>query len=302
MNDRQSNKLNMALKVKETLDNFAMSITYGTALASRRTILDTIVAAIPETQQDQELDTTNLVVNKDDLKKAQADAAIIVAMPLVVWAKDNGEEEMISAIGFTYSELRYSNDEDAYSRCDLVYEKASLPAVDLGEYGVDATMIAAVEITNLAFGAAIGKPGAAKALKIAAGNALDTQYALMDENFDDMDKLIFPFMEMQTTFYDTYFAARKINNIGVRHISIRGQVTYVIDGTFLPKTIITATSADGSFKKATSGQTGKYRIFSLEGNIYTVTVEKAGFVTQVIEDVGVSVEGIVDLDIQLVKE
>ena len=151
-------------------------------------------------------------------------------------------------------------------------------------------------------GAAIGKPGAAKALKIAAGNALDTQYELLDVNFKDMDKLIVPFMETETTFYDTYFAARKIDNIGVRHISIRGQVTYAGDGTFLPKTIITALSPNGSFKKATSGQTGKYRIFSLEGNIYTVTVEKEGFVTQVIEDVGVSVEGIVDLDILLVQE
>ena len=241
-------------------------------------------------------------MNKDVLKKAQADAAIIVAKPLVVWAKDNGEEEMISAIGFSYTELRYANAEDAFSRCDLVYEKASLPAVDLSEYGVDTTMLDAVEGTNLAFGAAIGKPGAAKALKIAAGNALDTQYELLDVNFKDMDKLIVPFMETETTFYDTYFAARKIDNIGVRHISIRGQVTYAGDGTFLPKTIITALSPNGSFKKATSGQTGKYRIFSLEGNIYTVTVEKEGFVTQVIEDVGVSVEGIVDLDILLVQE
>lgn len=144
--------------------------------------------------------------------------ALAAASALYSYGRKTKNTEVQEIANTTESRLRKLRDTELASRATSIHTQAAAHAADLADYGVTATMITDLQAKIADYSAAIGDRESGVADRVGATAALSDLFDQTDDVLtEDLDRLMELVRESQTDFYNKYFAARVIKDIGFRH-------------------------------------------------------------------------------------
>ena len=261
MKTTQENKLSMYETVIETLDIYTAQVATIPALATAKSDLVNKTLEIRNLNIIQEMSTKGKTQDKAQRKLGLADQAYAIAASTQAYATVIENNDLYQLINFTRSTLRTSDDEIIQQRCQLIHDQANTVIADLADYGVlPATLTTLQDLIN-AWGTNSQAPRQAIATRSAATGEIPTEFSEADTILKKrMDKLMANFYTTDRSFYDTYFKARKIVDLGhgpSTTTAIRG--TVLDDGTSQPiqGAIITASDTE---LVATTNEFGEFTL------------------------------------------
>jgi len=211
MDDRQENTLSMYQVVGPLLDANATVWSGVPAFVSARTAFGTEVTTIQAQAQAQQQPSTGVTADKQQLRSAMADAAMVVVGPLSAFAAVTGNGDLAAQTAFTRSDFSYGRDNDAATNGDVVHTHATANAAALVNYGVTAAMLTALRSAIDAYRASISLPRQVITTTSAATTQLAAAYVRADAVLTgQLDKLMELFRLTNPTFYQEYQSAREI--------------------------------------------------------------------------------------------
>lgn len=144
MNDRQANKYRMHRKVKGVFTaNPDISDKYP-AIKKSFGSFDVLFKKIGKTDSTGVKPTSGTFDSKLELKESMANEVDELASAGYVYAKDKKYTELAAALDISFSEIRYADDQEAFSQATALYDELKgLDPVELEGY-----MISAEVLTN----------------------------------------------------------------------------------------------------------------------------------------------------------
>ncbi len=216
MNDKQSNKLRMFRKVKGVFtDNKEISTKYPPIKSSFGSF-DGLITKIEKTDAAGATSTTGTFESKIELKENMANETVELASAASVYARDKGDTELLAVLDVNFSEIRYGDDQGAYSLASAVYkELQELDPADLEAYLITADDLvnfkAALDLFHVNLESTIGQDSVARNRHLAGLFKEAT-----DHLNEHLDKLVRRIRRKEQVFFDTYNSARVIYDLGGR--------------------------------------------------------------------------------------
>ena len=218
MNKRQENKLTMYEGLLTLLQaNSAMGASI-TGFNDAVTQLSSLITTLKE----KSTEVDSVTVGKVAVKSVAADALIAALLPvcsaLYVYSRKQNIPEIKGRVGITEARLHAIRDTELASFGDAVVELATANAAAIAPMGITADKIADLKTKADAYTAAIGAKESSVADRKGARGTLDDLFSQVDELLnEELDRYMELLRAADTEFYNTYFAARVIKDIGVRH-------------------------------------------------------------------------------------
>ena len=211
MDDRQENTLSMYQVVGPVLDDNATVWSGVPAFVAARAAFLAEVTNIQTLTQTQQQPSTGVTEDKQDLRAAMADAAMVVVGPLSAYAAVTGNGDLAAQAAFSRTDFVYGRDNQAATNGDLVHSLATANATALTNYGVTAGMLTALRAAIDAYRAIIQRPRQVITTTSAATTQLDAAFTRATAVLtSQIDKLMELFRLSHPTFYQAYQAARNI--------------------------------------------------------------------------------------------
>ena len=171
--------------------------------------------AIEDNIEVQERQLGGIAQNKSELKAQMVDQALAVAQATFALATDTGDTVLRGAVDYSRSDLLEGRDTVVGQRCQGVHAAANGVAAALVAYGVVAADLVALQAAIDAYVVAVSAPRTAITIRKGATEAIAT---LVREGLgilnDRMDKLMPEFEASAPNFYQEYFDARIIVDLG----------------------------------------------------------------------------------------
>lgn len=229
------------------------------------------------TKQKKILKNNLWVLVLDNSKKIQA------------YAKFTGNTVLLDEITFSESTLKYSTEEELREYARNIYTRANENLTELAPYGITAetqqTLLAAID----SYVASIPKSRMLRVSGKDETRKLKQAFKDADAALSDMDTLIEIIRLSNVECYNQYQSARKIINLAKSSMSLKGMVVEAGTNTPLRNATITFTlklngttaslNGNGSIVKKSAEKGGFYLKYLPEG-IYTVTIQKTGYITK----------------------
>lgn len=214
MNDRQANKFRMHRKVKGVFTkNPDISDKYP-AIKSSFGSFDTLFTKIEKTDSSGAKSTSGTFESKLELKESMANEVDELASAAFAYANDKKDTELAAALDVTYSEIRYADDQEAFSQASALYDE--LMGLDPAE--LEGYMISADDLTNFNnivklyhknLQSTKGQDSVARTRQLAV---LFSE--ITDHLYKHLDKLVGRIKRKEPVFFDTYTNARVIHDLG----------------------------------------------------------------------------------------
>ena len=301
MTDTQTRKLNMGIAVEDGLKSepFDAIITASALATAKRDELEQNIGDIEEADEAQQATSSGgEAISKEEAKHNMADAADLIAQGICGYALDHNDHVLYEQMNLRAPTIVRLKDTDCTAFCMLVLNKANEDPAGLLPYNVTSGMLTAFPLLIQAFGDADGIPRDAQGLHHTATTNVSLGIVAMLKTLLWFDHWVGTLRTTNHDFYTAYRTWRKIVKTGVRHMSIRGLVKDSITATPLYKAKITVLETGGV---SYSGKTGKFRIMSLNPNVFTLTIELHGFQKTTVSNVSVLEGKITDVPVTLVK-
>jgi hypothetical protein len=247
---------------------------------------DAFEAKIPliEQNRDSQLTPTKwATLNKDEKKTAVEDKTLFLINRLQSYANATGNNELLSSIRFTASDLKRLRGANLIGTCNVIVAKAIEKAGELGSYGINRIVISELQAAITSFSDSLTTPGSVKSGTKVATENLATLFKEAEEILTKrLDLDIEVYKNSHPDFYSRYQTARMVISKGGRSILLLGHVEDADSGEPLKNVTFTFTlQGDPSVtlvKK--SAEKGNLRVPSLDEGIYNVTIEKIGYTAQ----------------------
>ena len=215
MNRHEANKLNMLKAVNAVLEGNLIVVTEYLALSEAATELKTKIAEINAI--DNKFSTS--IDGKTSTKNLFEDELIEDLMPvkaaLYAYAVRNKNEELKVLTKESESTLKRMRDPEFLQKAELIKTEAQKHLTDLVAYKITETDLTELQEKITAFGEALdGKDtGFANrgALRIALTEKFDEADSILTEQLDALIELV---RKTNTLFYDQYYSARVIKDLG----------------------------------------------------------------------------------------
>ncbi len=301
MKDTQTRKLNMGVAVLEGLnDTDSDAIISGNPNAvAKRTLLETNLSDIEKADEAQQATSSGgEAITKQEAKHNMADQADVIAQALCSFALDNNNHTLYGQMNKHAPAIESMKDVDAASFAHLVLQNGNDNSTPLLGYNVTALMLTGFATAIQTFEGADAAPRNAQGQHHTATTNVSVGITAMMTTLKWWDHFMATYRVTQHDFYTNYLTWRKVLDIGVRHISVRGLIIDSITST--PLYTVKATVVEtGAVTK--SGKTGKFRFLSLKPGVYTLTFELKGYQTLTIPNVSIIEGKITELPVSLVK-
>lgn len=216
MNDKQSNKLRMFRKVKGVFtDNAEISTKYP-PIGSSFESFDGLITKIEKTDSAGATSTTGTFESKIELKESVANEAVELASAASVYARDKGDTELLAVLDVNFSEIRFGDDQGAFSLASAVYKELQ----ELDPAAIEGYMITAEDLANFKTALDLfhvnlestnGQDSVARNRQLAGLFKEAT-----DHLNEHLDKLMRRISRKELVFFDTYTNARVIHDLGGR--------------------------------------------------------------------------------------
>jgi Carboxypeptidase regulatory-like domain len=270
MNATQESKLNMFRATqKHCNDNPAIVATIK-AFQTAAGTLNTTIASIIATAQQEDLITKGITIDKAEAKKTLCQLASDIAAPIVAYAAATKNNKLLKEVNFTHSDLIRTKDDQLAPRCKNIYDAAKANEAALKDYGITAATADTLLTTINDYQAKVPDPRNAAAQKATVRANLKNLIKEAEQILKlQMDKTVLGFKTSNPDFVKTYKSNRIIIDPSKTTTSLKGTITSLVDNTFIKGAAITI---DTTSLKATTNETGDYEIKPIPSGTYTLKV------------------------------
>lgn len=219
MNRSQSNKLSMFDSVIAVLRLFAEKIALLPILATLRDEFFSKVALIKLTDQEIKTVSAGKTNAKDEAKEDMIDLLYPMASSLYVYAKRSSNEQLKALTNLPKSSLFLMRENDLAIRANLIKDAVVANKTELADYLVTNEKIIALTDAVAAFENAAETKDSGFASRTAAREALLKLFDEVDDLLlDEIDGIMETFKTTEPDFYNAYFSARVIKDLGTRKV------------------------------------------------------------------------------------
>lgn len=291
MNSRQESKLSMYLAVKDYLMTNAAIVT---PLPNYSGFSTAFLGAITQIQTFGELqmfDKTGIQANKGQLKSSLVVLAADASRKIQAYAKFANNQLLLSETKFTESDLKNATDNELRDIAQGIYNRAQTNLTALTPYGITAATQTAFLAAINAYVVAIPKPRVGVAETKQSTLQLANAFTSAESALGNIDAIIEIVKLTQNNFYNGYKSVRKLIEMGIGSLAVKGLVTDAATGEPV-KGVTVSFSLNGVAMAKTATQTpevvkksadkGGFNIKSLAAGTYQVTLKKAGYAAQTV--------------------
>lgn len=217
MKNAQENKLSMYYAVQKVC-NTASPIWSGlpgfvTAFNGFETNIIKIKSAI----EVQETKLKGIALKKEQLEDLMIDKALEVAHAVFAYATDQLDLALKEKMNFTRSEFKRTRDSVIIEKCQLIHDEASAIVGSLASYGITPATLTMLSTRINDFSGNVAAPRTSITERKGATMELVELFNESDLILKSkLDKLMEQFKTTQPKFYNQYFNARIIIDLGTR--------------------------------------------------------------------------------------
>ncbi len=218
MKDSQENKLTMYEAVLSLLRLKLAIITSIPALLNSRDEFALKITEIKEMARQKREVTAGKRAAKADAENILISVLMSVGSALFSFGRKIKDSELQALSNIRVSRLEDMRDTELVSKAETVYGKLQENIDKLSDYNITPEIVTDLRIKIDNFANALGERESAAAKGAGATANLKALFNQADEMlYDDMDRLIELLRESNGEFYNEYFAARVIKDLGIRH-------------------------------------------------------------------------------------
>ena len=297
MNATQEAKLNMFRATQKHCNDNPTIVSTIPAFQTAAGTLNTTIAGIIATAQQEDLVTKGITIDKAEAKKTLCQLAADIAAPIVAYAAATKNNKLLKEINFTHSNLIRTKDDQLAPRCQNIYDAAKANEAALKDYGITATTADTLLTTINNYQAKVPDPRNAAAQKATVRANLKNLIKEADQILKlQLDKTVLGFKTSNPDFVKTYKANRIIIDPGQSATTLKGVILNAMDKTPVSGAIILIAE---TANKSTSNASGAYEIKPIPAGIYTINVSAPKFKDKTQKEVTVKQGQITNLDIVL---
>ena len=215
MKRHEANKLNMLKAVNAVLESSTTIVTEYPALSEAATELKTKIAEINAIDNKFSTSIDGKTSTKNMLEDELIEDLMPVKAALYAYAVRNKNEELKTLTKESESTLKRMRDPEFLQKAELIKTEAQKHLADFAAYKITEAVLTELQEKITAFGEALdGKDtGFANrsALRIALTEKFDEADSILTELLDALIELV---RKSNTLFYDQYYAARVIKDLG----------------------------------------------------------------------------------------
>lgn len=193
-----------------------------TEVAAMLVSLGLVESELPEKDTHGKGDTTA----KDTLKAAVAAESSIICGLAKSYAVATGNTTLAQVMGCSYSTVLKMKDTDLLGWVTKQYDllKPLVGDKDFDEYGITTDMLEKLLSDANTFNSSIGKGTVKDKNSNVANKNINAAIKALNKNVKQFDLLIMHFAVSNPNFVKQYFAIKKLNDAGVKHSGITGQL------------------------------------------------------------------------------
>lgn len=209
MNKEETMYFNMFVQVQRQLDNSPDKWTTIPAITRYKNELDDNIIAIRTKDLKASGSSKGTTVTKQELKNQLSLKVAILCGAMYAYASEQGDEKLISEVGYTTSSLYKLPDTEYAQTVKTLVEKATALLESLTDQGVTADQLTEISTSLDDFHDLIGMPRTLTIQTNTAGVELEQLIQMTKDLMrDKLDKAMLRYKLMDTAFYEGYERAR----------------------------------------------------------------------------------------------
>jgi hypothetical protein len=209
------NKLTMYLAVDAVLQENAAKSASLPALILSITKFKELIGDIQTKSKEFNYAATGKTIVKAESEDLLMEELIPAVSAVSAYAHATGDTLLAVRTAVTEHTLRHLRDTELVSRCNGLIELAEQNLEKLGDYGITADTVASVRRRLDAYAEALGKKESGVSERASVRKTLFDLFDEADELLSErIDALMQQFRKKETQFYNEYFQARNIWNMG----------------------------------------------------------------------------------------
>lgn len=218
MTNREENKLNMFQSVRSLLEKFIQITADAPAIGRATERLKNLIVRIEEIHQKHKTIAKGKAAEKDYLEDEMMNDLVAFNYALYAGAGEQKDTVLQAQTKATESDFKKMRQSELLERAKSVLAQAETHKDMLIDNGIDQVRLDLFKNKLLKFETALKSLGATAAEKSAARQELDSAFEETDQLLTNtLDPLIEVFRSNQPEFYNQYYSARVIKDIGGGH-------------------------------------------------------------------------------------
>lgn len=275
MNAKQEAKLNMFRATQKHCNDNPAIVSQIKAFQTAAGVLNTTIAGIIATAQQEDLVTKGITVNKTEAKKTLCRLAADIAAAITAYAVATKNNKLSEEVNFTHSDLIRTKDDQLPPRCKNIYDAAKANEAALADYGISSTTAGTLLTAISNYQAKVPDPRNAAAQKATIRTNLKNLVKEANQILKlQMDKTVLGFKTSYPDFVSTYKASRIIIDPRQSATTLKGVIVNSMDKSPVSGAAIIVVETAG---KTTSNEKGSYEIKPIPAGIYTINVSASKF-------------------------
>lgn len=271
LTNEQEQELNRAEKLRQYFGENDTKVNAYLPLKTRVGKLNDHIGELTDIAQGKLPITSGITKSKASLKKDVGTFYEEVCGVSRAYCIEKGLIEIADNLNFTVNKIVYLLDGDVkttVAQINKLINDNLITNADFADYGILPTTLTTGATKAQAFADSIGAAGSIDAGKSAAGTAVIAKVHELQEDSEMLDLLMRHFLTSDKDFYNGFLAANVVDDIGVHHTGLEGEVE-TVDGVAIKGAVITCVELN---KTKNSDIVGHYQISKMRGGTYTFTV------------------------------
>jgi hypothetical protein len=213
----EENKLTMYLGVKSVLEKNASRTDTMPALGASVAQFASTIEAIQGKAQEFDLAVTGKTQTKQDAEEDLIDELMPAVAALAAYAHSRRDSELLEKAALTVTAIRRLQDTEVVTKANGVLDLLQAQASKLADFGVGADTIANLKSRIEGYAAALAQKESGYSERVGMREALTDLFDEADTVLSkQIDTLMQHFRKRDTEFYNAYFGARSIRDLGER--------------------------------------------------------------------------------------
>ncbi len=188
------------------------------ALQSALGELDATIGKVKEKAGEMMTATAGKAQTKADAEDAVLNELMPLAKALRAYGSKAGNAEISERAKVTESQLRHMRDTEFVAKARTIHKAATEKVDQLGDFGITAEKLASLKTRIDSFEKALGERESSvaqrKGARLSFYDYLDQALTLLEEQIDN---LMEPFKVSDPQFFNEYWGARVVKDVGLRH-------------------------------------------------------------------------------------
>ncbi len=298
MNDINENYLSMFIAIKNILFTNKTKWDMNPAFLTSYNDFVAKITRIQELQEELKVNIKGITENKTELRGVFTAALRKVQAALYSYSISAGYEILEADVNYNKTDLKQMRDTDLVAVGTKILNLGTSNIINLGDFGVVQADLDALDTTKGLFEAALGKPREAITERSAKVKAISEEVKFTEQILTrQIDNYMSMFEVSDMEFYDGYFKAREIVDLGKRLISIKGKVL-----DYVRRAPIRGALIEMGGKSVKTGRRGAYRFMSLSPMTYNLKASQNEFETQEYSNIVIEEGKMTKKDILMIRK